>query len=67
MTTFTLGKTDAGTLRVDLQKLVGTRAAITASSGSGKSWLLRLIAEHTAGKVQAIILDPEGEFGGNAI
>lgn len=64
MTTFSIGKTNDGhALRVDLAALIGTRAVITASSGSGKSWLLRLIAERTAGKVQTIILDPEGEFG----
>ena len=62
MTTFKIGRTDTGALSVDLLKLVDTRALVTASSGSGKSWLFRLIAERTAGKVQTIILDPEGEF-----
>lgn len=35
---------------------------IQANSGGGKSWALRWILEQTYGKVQQIILDPEGEF-----
>lgn len=48
--------------QLDLTKLVDTRMLISANSGSGKSWLLRLIAERAAGNLQTIILDPEGEF-----
>jgi len=64
MTRFTLGRTDtpAGALHVDLAHLVDTRAAVMASSGGGKSWLFRLIAERVADKVQTILIDPEGEF-----
>jgi DNA helicase HerA-like ATPase len=49
-------------LYLDLRKLVETRALIEASSGGGKSTLMRLIAERAAGVVQTIILDHEDEF-----
>ncbi len=62
MSRFSIGQMGTGALKVDLPTLVDTRALVTASSGSGKSWLFRLIAERTAGKVQVVILDPEGEF-----
>jgi hypothetical protein len=68
MTRFTLGRTvprgrtGAAALHVDLARLVDTRAAVMASSGGGKSWLFRLIAERVADKVQTILIDPEGEF-----
>lgn len=47
---------------VNLPKLVETRLLIQANSGGGKSWLIRRILEQSHGKVQQIILDPEGEF-----
>lgn len=47
---------------VDITRLVDTRLLVQANSGGGKSWLLRRLAEYTCGKVQTIILDPEGEF-----
>jgi hypothetical protein len=49
-------------MRLDLNKLIDTRMLIAANSGGGKSWFFRLLAEQCAGKVQIIILDPEGEF-----
>jgi hypothetical protein len=33
-----------------------------ANSGGGKSWALRRLLEQTHGKVQQIVIDPEGEF-----
>lgn len=51
---------DAG---IDLEKLIETRLLIQANSGGGKSWLIRRLLEQTHGKVQQIVLDPEGEFG----
>lgn len=62
MTHFAIGQAGQHKLQVDLLKLVDTRMLIQSNSGGGKSWLLRLIAERIAGKVQIIILDPEGEF-----
>lgn len=58
-----LGTASDGTaLNVDLGDLLKSRALIQAASGGGKSWLLRRIAEEAFGKVQVIIIDPEGEF-----
>jgi len=49
-------------LKCDLQKLIDSRALIQANSGGGKSWILRRLLEQTHGRVQQIVLDPEGEF-----
>jgi hypothetical protein len=54
--------TNAKALTLDIPSLVDTRLLIQANSGGGKSYLLRLIAERAAGKIQMLILDPEGEF-----
>lgn len=51
-----------GTLPIDLDRLIETRALVQANSGAGKSWCLRRILEQTAGQVQQIVIDPEGEF-----
>lgn len=48
---------------MDLQKLIDSKLLIQANSGGGKSWLIRRILEQSHGKVQQIVLDPEGEFG----
>lgn len=50
------------TVSIDLQKLVETRLLVQANSGGGKSWAIRRIIEQSFGKVQIIVLDPEGEF-----
>lgn len=42
--------------------LLPTRLLIQANSGGGKSYLLRRMVEQLFGKVQMIIIDPEGEF-----
>ncbi len=47
---------------VDINRLIDTRLLIQASSGGGKSWLLRKLIEELYGKVQVIVLDIEGEF-----
>jgi hypothetical protein len=46
----------------DLSRLILTRMLVQASSGAGKSWLLRRLLEQSHGKVQQIVIDPEGEF-----
>jgi uncharacterized protein len=46
----------------DLSTLVDTRLLVQANSGGGKSWCLRRILEQTHGKVQHLVIDPEGEF-----
>jgi hypothetical protein len=58
MTTFELG---AG-VRCNVATLIDTRLLIQASSGGGKSWAIRRILEQTNGKVQQLVIDPEGEF-----
>lgn len=51
-----------GTISCDLSSLVDTRLLIQANSGAGKSWCLRRILEQTHGRVQQLVIDPEGEF-----
>ena len=46
----------------NLDRLIETRLLIQSSSGGGKSYALRKILEETSGKVQQIVIDPEGEF-----
>ena len=59
---FSIGKSDSKDIKVDAMVLADTRAVICASSGLGKSWLMRLISESVASSIQTIIIDPEGEF-----
>lgn len=47
---------------IDLPTLIDSRLLVQANSGGGKSWLLRRLLEQSHGKVQQIVLDPEGEF-----
>ena len=47
---------------VDLEELLATRLLVQGNSGSGKSHLLRRLLEQSAGQVQQIIIDPEGDF-----
>ena len=46
----------------DLDVLVDTRLLVQANSGGGKSWALRRLLEQTHGRVQHLVIDPEGEF-----
>jgi len=62
MATITLGHSGRKAIVLDLPTLLRTRLLVTANSGGGKSWLLRRIAEQLFGKVQVILIDPEGEF-----
>ena len=58
-----LGKTDSGTpVTLSLARLISGRGFLTGSSGAGKSYALRLIAERIIPYCQVIILDPDGEF-----
>jgi hypothetical protein len=47
---------------VDLEELLATRLLVQGNSGSGKSHLLRRLLEGSAGIVQQIVIDPEGDF-----
>ena len=57
-----IGTINGKNFQLDLGVLADSRGLITASSGAGKSWLLRVLAEKSADKIQTIIIDPEGEF-----
>src|SRR5919112_246318 len=47
---------------MDLEELLATRLLVQGNSGSGKSHLLRRLLEESAGLVQQIVIDPEGDF-----
>ena len=47
---------------LDLEELLATRLLVQGNSGSGKSHLLRRLIEGSAGLVQQIVIDPEGDF-----
>jgi hypothetical protein len=47
---------------MNIEELLATRLLVQGNSGSGKSHLLRRILEQSAGKVQQIVVDPEGDF-----
>ncbi|HTU10364.1 MAG TPA: ATP-binding protein [Allosphingosinicella sp.] len=58
-----LGFGGDGTIAVmDLEELLATRLLVQGNSGSGKSHLLRRLLEESAGLVQQIVIDPEGDF-----
>lgn len=62
MSKIIIGKSGNRNVQLDVDALLRTRALVQANSGKGKSWLLRRIAEQLFGKIQVIIIDPEGEF-----
>jgi hypothetical protein len=45
-----------------VEELLATRLLVQGNSGSGKSHLLRRLLEKSAGIVQQIVIDPEGDF-----
>jgi len=49
-------------VRIDIEELLATRLLVQGNSGSGKSHLLRRLLEESAGIVQQIVIDPEGDF-----
>ena len=58
-----IGRTGAGApVLIDLEELLATRLLVQGNSGSGKSHLLRRLLEQSAGLVQQIVIDPEGDF-----
>ena len=59
-----LGVADTGgPIGADLGKLIEGRLLVQGTSGAGKSWTLRRLLEQSHGRVQQIVVDPEGEFG----
>lgn len=61
MTKLSHNQIDIG-VKVDLDKLISSRLLIQASSGGGKSYAIRKLAEAINSLVQVIIIDIEGEF-----
>src|SRR5687768_4909435 len=58
-----MGTTSSGVpATLDLEELLATRLLVQGNSGSGKSHLLRRLLEESAGLVQQIVIDPEGDF-----
>lgn len=58
-----IGKDAHGTaVQIDVEELLATRLLVQGNSGSGKSHLLRRLLEQSAGMVQQVIIDPEGDF-----
>jgi len=59
-----LGTADdtGGPVGLDLARLLDGRLLIQGASGAGKSWTLRRLLEQTHGRIQQIVIDPEGEF-----
>lgn len=57
-----LGRSDTGAVHLDLDVLVPSKLLVQATSGGGKSWTVRRLLEQSHGKIQHIVLDPEGEF-----
>ena len=56
--------TDSGgqPVSIDIEELLATRLLVQGNSGSGKSHLLRRLLEESAGLVQQVVIDPEGDF-----
>jgi hypothetical protein len=61
-TGLTIGQSASGPVTIDVERLIESRLLVTASSGGGKSWLLRKILEQVSAKTQTIVIDKEGEF-----
>jgi len=57
-----IGKSGGHNVSIDLNVLLTTRALLTADSGGGKTFALKRICEQAKGKIQILIIDPEGEF-----
>jgi hypothetical protein len=51
-----------GSAAIDLEELLASRLLVQGNSGSGKSHLLRRLLEQSAGQVQQVVIDPEGDF-----
>src|SRR5690349_982030 len=58
----TLSYRPGGDAVVNLERLIASRMLVQANSGAGKSRALRQALEETHGRVQHLVIDPEGEF-----
>ncbi len=58
-----IGRDSGGNaVQIDVEELLATRLLVQGNSGSGKSHLLRRLLEESAGLVQQVVIDPEGDF-----
>ena len=58
-----IGQTPQGqAIEINITELLATRLLVQGNSGSGKSHLLRRVLEESAGIVQQVVIDPEGDF-----
>jgi len=57
-----IGRKKPQPVTVDIQRLLSSRMFISGASNSGKTHTVRRLLEQSYGKVQQIIIDPEGEF-----
>jgi hypothetical protein len=55
-------QSDGNPVGLNLGKLIEGRLLIQGNSGAGKSRLLRRIFEQAFGRVQQLLIDPDGEF-----
>jgi len=62
MSKIVIGKCGVRNVSIDLDVLLRTRLLVQSNSGGGKSWAIRRLCEQAFGKVQIIVIDPEGEF-----
>ncbi len=62
MSRILIGKSASGNVYLDLDTFLRTRLLITSNSGGGKSFTIRRLAEQLFGKLQVVLIDPEGEF-----
>ena len=60
--TIVIGDSGSTPVTVDIEELLATRLLVQGNSGSGKSHLLRRLLEESAGIVQQVVIDPEGDF-----
>lgn len=57
-----IGDAKAGPVGIDLARLVEGRMVVQGNSGAGKSMLLRRLFEQSFGRIQQMLIDPDGEF-----
>jgi len=62
MSKIVIGEANGKNVSLDIDLLLSTRLLLTADSGGGKTFALKRIVEQAFGKIQILILDPEGEF-----
>jgi hypothetical protein len=62
MSQIVIGKSEGKNIALDVKSLLRSHLLIWASTGGGKSYLIRRMVEQMFGKVPIIIVDREGDF-----